>query len=55
MPKPKPRIAVTPLDELQAIAWQLQSLAEQADGPARVVLEQARDRISSIAREIYSD
>lgn len=55
MPKPKPRIAVTPLDKLQAIAWQLQSLAEQADGPARVVLEQARERISEIAKGIHGD
>ena len=55
MLKPKSRIKVIPLENLQNLAWQLQSLADQTDGPAKVVLERARDDISEIASEIYGD
>lgn len=49
------KLEIPPLEQLQKIAWQLHYLAERVNGPAKAVLEQARDRISSIAREIYSD
>jgi hypothetical protein len=55
MLKPKSRIKVIPLENLQYLAWQLQSLADQTDGPAKAVLERARDDITSIASEVYGD
>ncbi len=55
MLKPRSRIKVIPLEQLQYLAWQLQSLADQTDGPAKVVLEQARDQIGEIAMGIYGD
>ena len=51
----KPKLKNPPLEQLQYLAWQLQSLADQTDGPAKVVLERARDDISSIASEVYGD
>ena len=52
---PKPKLKILPLENLQYLAWQLQSLADQTDGPAKAVLERARDDISEIASEIYGD
>jgi len=51
----KPKLKIPSLEKLQYLAWQLQSLADQTDGPAKVVLERARDDISEIASEIYGD
>ena len=34
----KPKLKIPPLEQLQYLAWQLQSLADQTDGPAKVVL-----------------
>jgi hypothetical protein len=49
------KLKIPPLENLQYLAWQLQSLADQTDGPAKVVLERARDQIGEIASEIYGD
>ena len=51
----KPKLKIPPLEQLQKIAWQLHYLAERIDGPAKAVLERARDDISEIASEIYGD
>jgi hypothetical protein len=51
----KPKLKIPPLEQLQYLAWQLQSLADQTDGPAKAVLEQARDDITSIASEVYGN
>jgi hypothetical protein len=50
-----PKLKIPPLENLQYLAWQLQSLADQTDGPAKVVLERARDQIGEIAMGIYGD
>ena len=52
---PKPKLEIPPLEKLQYLAWQLQSLADQTNGPAKAVLERARDDITSIASEVYGD
>jgi hypothetical protein len=51
----KHKLKIPPLEQLQKIAWQLHYLAERIDGPAKAVLERARDDISSIASEVYGD
>jgi hypothetical protein len=51
----KPKLKIPPLEQLQKIAWQLHYLAERIDGPAKAVLERARDDITSIASEVYGD
>jgi hypothetical protein len=51
----KPKLKIPPLEQLQKIAWQLHYLADQTDGPAKAVLERARDDISSIASEVYGN
>jgi hypothetical protein len=50
-----PKLEVPSLQKLQEIAWQLHYMAERVDGPAKAVLEQARDDISEIASEIYGN
>jgi hypothetical protein len=54
MQKPKPRNVIS-LDRLQEFSWKLQNMINQADGPAKAVLERARDQIGEIAMGIYGD
>ena len=51
----KRKLEIPSLEKLQEFSWRLQSMINQADGPAKVVLERARDQISEIAMGIYGD